>query len=332
MTSVALAGMDFPTFRARAPWWGGDLQTLRNTLARGLGIDDFALPGVVLELSADDGSGDRLVALLNDGRGSERRPLAVLVHGMTGCHESGYMVQTARHLTGLGHPVLRLNMRGAGPSAATCGQRYHAGRGQDIAAALRALDPVLLRDGVVLAGYSLGGSILLNFLAHHARDFPVRAAATVSAPIDLAECSRRILDFRNIIYQRYLVDRMKRDWVGAALDERERTALAEVRTVYAFDDCMVAPANGFGTADNYYAECSATRVLPDLSIPTMMIHAADDPWIPTAAYHAVNWAGNPRLTPLLAPGGGHVGFHQRGGAPTWHDACMAAFFGARQAG
>lgn len=321
--------LDFPAFQARAPWWGGDLQTLRNTLARRLGLDDFALPGEALELPVGDGSGDRLIAVLNEGMGRERRPLALLVHGMTGCHESGYMVQTARHLTGLGYPVLRLNMRGAGPSAATCGLRYHAGRGQDIAAALRALDPVLLRDGVVLAGYSLGGSVLLNFLAHHARDFPVRAAATVSAPIDLAECSRRILDFRNIIYQRYLVDRMKRDWAGAALDDGERTALAAVRTVWEFDDRLVARANGFGTADNYYAECSATRVLPGLAIPALMIHAADDPWIPAAAYRAVNWAANPGLTPLLPPGGGHVGFHRKGAPPTWHDVCMGAFFGSR---
>jgi len=327
-TSGANIGAAFPAFRPRAPWWGGDLQTLRNTLARGLGLDDFAMPGAALELPAGDGSGDRLIALLNKGRGSERRPLAVLVHGLTGCHESGYMVQTTRHLTGLGHPVLRLNMRGAGPSAPTCRLRYHAGRGEDIAAALGALDPVLLGDGVVLAGYSLGGSILLNFLAHHVRDFPVRAATTVSAPIDLAECSKRILEFRNIFYQRYLVDRMKCDWADAALGEEEGVALAEVRTIWEFDDRVVAPANGFGTAVNYYAECSATRVLPGLAIPTLMIHAADDPWIPAADYRAVDWDGNPRLTPLLAPGGGHVGFHRQGGAPNWHDLCMGAFFGA----
>lgn len=320
---------DFPAFRARAPWWGGDLQTLRNTLARRFGLDDFALPGDALELPVGDGSGDRLIAVLNEGRGSEIRPLAVLVHGLTGCHESGYMVQTARHLTSLGYPVLRLNMRGAGPSVTTCCLRYHAGRGEDIAAALHALDPVLLRDGVVLVGYSLGGSILLNFLAHHAGNFPVRAAATVSAPIDLAACSKRILDFRNIIYRRYLVDRMKRDWAVVALGERERVALTEVRTVWEFDDRLVAPVNGFGTADNYYAECSATRVLPGLAIPTLMIHAADDPWIPATAYRATNWAGNPRLTPLLAPGGGHVGFHRRDGAPDWHDLCMGKFFDQR---
>ena len=317
------ARLRVPAFRARPPWWGGDLQTLRNTALRKLGAR-FDFPGARLELDAGDGSGDRLMALFNEGE--KGRPLAVLIHGLTGCESSSYMVNTARHLNGQGYPVLRLNMRGAGPSAATCRQRYHAGRGQDIAATLAALDPAMLDGGVVVAGYSLGGSILLNFLAHHAKGFPVRAAATVSAPIDLAACSRRILSFRNTIYHRYLVGRMKKDWAGAALGERERTALAGVATIWEFDDRLVAPANGFGSADNYYAECSATRILPSLAIPTLMIHAANDPWIPAASYQAVDWAGNPRLTPLLARGGGHVGFHRRGGGARWHDLCMGEFF------
>ncbi len=325
--SGADTGTDFPAFRARAPWWGGDLQTLRNTLARRFGLDDFAMPGTALELPAGDGSGDRLVAILNEGRGAERRPLAVLVHGLTGCHESGYMVQTARHLTGLGYAVLRLNMRGAGPSAATCSLRYHAGQGGDIAAALAALDPVWLRDGVVLAGYSLGGSILLNFLAHHAKDLPVRAAATVSAPIDLAAVAVRILSRRNYFYHRYLLNRMKLEWAGVIRSREERIALARISTLYEFDDRLVAPANGFGTADRYYAECSGSRVLPGLKIPTLMVHAANDPWIPPDGYRAVDWGGNGRLTPLLSPGGGHVGFHRKGGFPNWHDLCMGAFFG-----
>jgi len=318
----------FPPFRPRPPWWGGDLQTMRNTLALALGLLPAAPPGTRLELAPGDGSGDRLIAVLNEGREGARRPLAVLLHGLTGCDASGYMVASARHLTGLGHPVLRLNLRGAGPSAATCRQRYHAGRGADIAGALAALDPVLLRDGVVLAGYSLGANILLNFLASDAAGLPVRAAASVSAPIDLAGSSRRIRAWRNRLYERYLVRRMKADWATCELRAEERAALGTVRSVYAFDDLLVAPRNGFGTADRYYAECSAQRVMGRISVPTLLIHAADDPWIPAEAYHTYDWAGNMRLRPLLSRGGGHVGFHQRGRPPTWHDACLAQWFAA----
>lgn len=320
--------MAFPAFRARPPWWGADLQTVRNTLLRSLGVVGSELPGARLELALDDGTGDRLVAVLNETSGGARRPLAILLHGLTGCETSSYMMATAQHLAGLGHPVLRVNLRGAGPSAATCRQRYHAGRGADIAAALKSVEPALLRHGVVLVGFSLGGNILLNFLASNAAELPVRAAVSVSAPIDLAASSQRIRAFRNRLYERYLVRRMKVDWAGIGLTDAERTALPAVHSVYAFDDLVVAPRNGFGTADRYYAECSAQRVMARIRVPTLLIHAANDPWIPVQAYRDYNWAGNAHLTPLIAHGGGHVGFHDRYGPPSWHDRCIARWFAA----
>lgn len=314
--------IQFPPFRPRPPWWGGDLQTVRNTVAGRLGLARFELPGETLELTLRDGSGDRLVALLNRAAG----PLAVLVHGLTGCATSSYMIATARHLLSHDYSVLRLNMRGAGASARTCAQRYHAGRGEDIADALAALDRGLLDQGIVLAGYSLGGNILVNFLAKQAADFPVRAAALISAPIDLAEVSRRILAPRNFLYHRYLLGRMKFDWAGARLTGDDRRTLAGVRSVYEFDDRLVAPQNGFGTAERYYEECKGMRFLDAIEVPTLVIHAANDPWIPNDAYNAYDWSRNTHLTTLLPAGGGHVGFHAAGSATAWHDRCMAMFF------
>jgi len=167
----------------------------------------------------------------------------------------------------------------------------------------------------------------VNFLGYHARDFPVRAAVTVSAPIDLTAAAERIMAPRNRFYHRYLLDRMKLDWAGLMRNRHERIALARIATIREFDDRLVAPPNGFGTADNYYAECSATRVLGDLTTPTLLIHAADDPWIPAAGYRAVDGSANPALTHLMPERGGHVGFHQRGDPPTWHDVCIGRFFG-----
>ena len=63
-------------------------------------------------------------------------------------------------------------------------------------------------------------------------------------------------------------------------------------------------------------------------MPTLLVHALDDPWVPGAAYESFDWRANPRLRPLLSPRGGHVGFHGRGGSETWHDRAIAAFFAA----
>jgi len=108
---------DFPAFAPRVPWWGGDLQTLRNYVLRQ--ADPLgALPGRRLELALRDGSGDRLVATLHAPPSETGRPLLVLIHGLTGSEASPYVRASAAAALAEGYPVLRLNLRGAGPARA----------------------------------------------------------------------------------------------------------------------------------------------------------------------------------------------------------------------
>ncbi len=327
MTAAPVDGIS--AFRPRPPWWGGDLQTLRNfVVMRNLRIGLPAVTGERLYLPMTDGSGDRLAASLTPAPGG--RPLVVLIHGLTGSEGSTYMLASARHFHALGYPVLRLNLRGAGPSRATCRGHYHPGRSEDLRDALDALDPALAAAGLILVGYSLGGNMLLKFLTEHGGGFPIRAAATVSAPIDLAATARSLMRPRNLIYHRWLVAGMKRDALAGGLRPAERDAVEAARTVYEFDDGFVAPRHGFGGADRYYADCAALGFLDAIPVPTLVIQAQDDPWVPAAAYLDYDWRANPRLTALIPRGGGHCGFHDRGG--TWHDRAMAAFFDQVSAG
>ena len=176
-----------PSFRARRPWWGPDLQTLRNVIVPPR-LDVRRYPVQRLELPLADGSGDVLVGALQRPGGRERS-LAVLIHGLSGSEESAYMIASARTLLERGHPVLRLNLRGAGPSRALCRLQYHAGRSTDLRDALAALDRRLAERGLVLIGYSLGANMLLKFLAEFGGGFPIVAACAVSAPIDLSAAS-----------------------------------------------------------------------------------------------------------------------------------------------
>ena len=314
-------------FRPRAPWWGGDLQTLRNQLLP-FPADLSSWPAEDLELAMADGSGDRLVARLHRPLGSAGRPLAVLIHGLTGCEDSLYIRASARHLLGLGWPVLRLNLRGAGPSRALCRWQYHAGRSADLRDALSALNPTLTRGGLLLVGYSLGGNMLIKFLAEYGNAFPILAAAAVSAPLDLKETQVRMMSPRNWVYHRFLLSRMKAEaQAGAAeLTEGERRAVRAARTEYQFDETFVAKRAGYDGAEAYYRACSAQAHLADVACPTLVLHARDDPWIPPGAYERFDWAGNPNLTLLLSESGGHLGFHQQGPLTPWHDACLARFF------
>jgi len=311
----------FPSFFERPPWLTGDLQTLRNIIRRP--IHDLApWPERRLELPTTDG--DRLIAHLHHPP-DRPRAMAMLIHGLSGCADSVYVRATARHLLDNGYGVIRLNLRGAGPSAASCRSQYHAGRSEDIRAAIAGVRASL--DGVPLLaiGYSLGGNVLLKYLGEEGGSAPLAAAVAVSAPLDLAAASQRLLARRNRFYQEYLVTRMKADAL-AVVDEENARTVREVHTVFDFDDRFVAPRHGFTDAADYYARSSARNYLDGVRVPTLVIHGLNDPWIPPEAYRAVPWSRLRFLTPLLARGG-HVGFHGIDSRVPWHDRCAALFAG-----
>ena len=152
-----------PSFRERAPWWGGDLQTI-GTAFRGLPAANgnrsssepmsFPLP-----------DGDTLLATLDrPATRDESRPLAVVIHGCPGAEDSPSVLWAAHLLLAKGYCVLRPNLRGAGRSRTTCGGQYYAGSSRDVGALLAQLPADLTQAGVIAIGHSLGGAILLKYL------------------------------------------------------------------------------------------------------------------------------------------------------------------------
>lgn len=314
--------VDAPPFRERAPWRGPDLQTLRNILLP----KPKELPGgerLLLAMS----DGDRLAARLDRPADPSRRPLVVLIHGLTGTEASVNVMRAARHLVREGWPVLRLNLRGSALSRPTSKGRYHAGRTEDLAEALRQLPDGLVRHGVALIGHSLGGNLVLKFMGEGPGDAPVLGAVAVSTPLGLAAASLRIQSRRNAIYHLYLLHGLKSEALapGAGVTSAQRAAIAAARTIWEFDDRFVAPCFGFRDAADYYERNSAGRFLRGVDRPTLLIHAMDDPWIPAADYEAVDWAGLAAVETAFAPGGGHLGFHDQASRVAWHDRVTAAW-------
>ena len=326
---MSLASLpDLPSFRPRFPWWGGDLQTIANRLR---GVSTSLAPHTTERVCfpLPDGTGDTLLASL-DRPATPRagRPLAILIHGLTGSEDSLYIFSMARLLLERGGRVLRLNLRGAGPSRAVCGQHYYAGRSQDFRALLSVMPDELTRDGLVAVGYSLGGAMLLKYLGEEGAASPLLAAASICAPIDLAVTCRYMMRPRNRIYHRYILDTMKVEATGegAVVSAAERAAIMGSRTVWEYDDVFIAPRYGFASAANYYERCRPTRFMAGIRTPTLVLAALDDPWVPGALYKDYDWASNPQLTPLLPDQGGHVGFHGRASRQPWSDLAVARFF------
>lgn len=321
-------GLDSEPFAPRRPWLTGDLQTIRNfIIVEGLGRGPAPPPSRRIALPLNDGTGDSLLADFAEGSG--RGGLVVLIHGLSGCSASAYMKASAAAFHAKGYATLRLNLRGAGPSAGTSSDCYHSGRTADLANALRALENAeggVFSRGLYLIGYSLGGNMLLKFLAEHTGDFPVTGAATVCAPIDLAQASRWFDRRRNRLYQRRLLDWMRRDAVRLPLSPAERSGILAANSVYQFDEAFTAPRFGFADAADYYRKCSAKSFLDRIEAPSLLVEARDDPWVPSVSYDAVDWAALPVLHRLSAEGGGHVGFHGIGSEIPWHDRKIIQFF------
>ncbi|MBL8708001.1 MAG: alpha/beta fold hydrolase [Rhodospirillaceae bacterium] len=310
-----LATFDLPPFRPLPLWRGGDLQTLRNWLKPPRDtVDEW--PSEICLFDCNDGSGDRLVARLHQPEGSDGKPLLLLIHGLSGCEDSFYVRVSAGHLLAAGYPVLRLNLRGAGPGRSHARWTYHAGRSADLAACLAGLDPALKRNGIVAVGYSLGGNLLLKYLGEAGANADLLAAVSISAPIDLKAAQQRLGSHRNRLYHAHLLANMR--------VERGPSA-RNIRSIREFDSRIVAPENGFRSADEYYAECSATRYLAAIRRPTLVIHAGDDPWIPAMSYATVEWDANPNLHLKLPVSGGHVGFHGQGLDRPWYDMAIQRF-------
>jgi predicted alpha/beta-fold hydrolase len=315
----------FPDFAPRAPWLGADLQTLRNVLRGPVFAPDAERSGVQLVLPLADGSGDRLAARLFEVEAArDGAPLVVLVHGLAGTTDSAYIQVTTAFLLGLGYSVLQLNLRGAGDSRPLCREQYHAGRTGDLHDALAALPAELVTHGVVVVGYSLGGNMTLKYAAEYGG---LRGAVSISAPIDLAAASHRFLARRNRLYLRYLLSRIKQEALDTedGISEEERALIPGLRSILEFDDRIVAARNGYSGAAEYYAKNNARQFLAEIALPTLLIHALDDPWIPADSYTTYPWARNHWLQPLLPQNGGHVGFHARGSRAPWHDQCLEVF-------
>jgi uncharacterized protein len=324
-TTLKPVAPNLSDFNPRLPWWGGDLQTIRNYA---LSID-HALPSRAVEhliVPLQDGSGDRLVAALHLPQDDRARPLVVLIHGISGNERSCYMVVAAAYFLARGHAVLKVNLRGAGPSRPYCRGHYHAGLTADLATVLDRLDPQLTRNGMLPIGFSLGGNLLLKFLGEAGRDSPARRAATVSAPLDLARSCRSLMRWRNYLYHRYIMAHLKRNCTapGAELSEVERKAILGAGTLWQFDNEFTAPRHGFADAQDFYDINSSQSFLGRIHTQTLLIHAQDDPFVPAAPYLEHAWSKTPQLTPLLPKSGGHLGFHDPMGV--WHLRQIELFF------
>ena len=232
---------------------------------------------------------------------------------MEGSTSSVYMIATADKAFRQGFNVVRVNYRNCGGTEHLTPTLYHGGMSNDLRAVISEL---ITRDGlkrIYPIGFSLGGNLVLKLLGEYGDERPteVRATCVVSPSVNLRASTDLIMAKQNWLYhQRFVRSLKQRAIVKHKLfpDLYDLATVEKVTTIRDFDENFTALSNGFKDADDYYSQSSSMRVVSHIRVPTLLIHALDDPFIPFSPMRESAFTDNPNLLIVATEQGGHVAF------------------------
>lgn len=261
-----------------------------------------------------------------------KHPTLVLLHGLEGSSESGYMLGAADQAFRAGFNVLRLNQRNCGGTEDLTATLYNSGLSGDVRAVVRELIGKDALPEVFAAGFSMGGNLVLKMAGEFADAPPpeLRGVLGICPSCDLGACADAIGEFRNRVYQRRFVRLLKARMIRKAARFPERyvvNGMRKVRTVREFDDVITAKFCGFRDADDYYARSSALGLLGNIRVPALLLIAQDDPMIPFGSFDEKELRANPHITLEAPRHGGHCAFIARRGRGErfWAEARIVEF-------
>lgn len=294
--------------RYRAPAWlpGGNLQTLYAALlARRQPVD-------YRRERWDTPDGDFIDLDWTAARATARAPLLALFHGLEGSSDSHYARALMHAAIDRGWQGVVVHFRGCSGELNRLPRAYHSGDSAEIDWILRRLQAQHANVPLHAAGVSLGGNALLKWLGEQgtAARSVVHRAAAISAPVDLTAAGDALERGFNMVYTKNFLGTMKRKalaqlQVHPGLFDGERVRAA--RTLREFDDLVTAPLHGFRNVDDYWTRASSKPHLAGIAVPTLLLNARNDPFLPAAALPAAAEL-SAAVTALFPAAGGHVGF------------------------
>jgi hypothetical protein len=239
-------------------------------------------------------------------------PLVVLFHGLEGSSHSHYALALMAEVSRRGWRGAVVHFRGCGGEPNRLPRAYHSGDSAEAEWILRRVAAGQAGAPVYAAGVSLGGNVLLKWLGETGADARVivQKAAAVSAPVDLMAAGEALDRGFNLIYRRHFLATMRKKALEKLKHYPELYDAARVRAAYTlreFDDLVTAPVHGFAGVDDYWTRASSKPWLRYIAVPTLMINARNDPFLPCGAMPAPHEV-NPSVLIEQPESGGHVGF------------------------
>jgi uncharacterized protein len=275
-------------------------------------------PDLQMILSAYGGHGaeppsEQMLVQLEDGNclschlsnphpDQEPQQVVVLVHGLGGSYQSGYLIRLARKIYQAGACAVRVNLRNCGSGEGMSALPYNGGTSGDVLAVLRELKKRFPQAFITLIGFSLGGNIVLKLageLGDEAKYY-LHQAITVCPTIDLYQAVKHIERTRNWIYHRYYLSHL-------STQSKKWSKDLSIHSLYEFDNKITAPLWGYKNARDYYSRCSSERFIENISVPTKILFAADDPFIDFQLIERIKKIPS-SVDVYLTEKGGHMGF------------------------
>ncbi|MBO2551078.1 MULTISPECIES: hydrolase [Shewanella] len=296
----------------RPPWWARSphFQTIIPVLTKVAG-----LPLRRERLELEDGDFIDLDWLKTPIPG---KPLLVILHGLEGSADSHYIRRLLRECQKQELAAVVHHHRGCSGEDNRLARSYHSGDTADISHSLQTLKQRYPHSPLLAVGYSLGGNVLAKYQGEFADKSLLSRAAVVSAPLALASCAKRLEKGFSKVYQSYLIRQLQQKMLlklerGNSQLPLNGEAIKRLNTFYDFDHQVTAPLHGFNGVDDYYQRASALPLLGKIAKPTLILHAADDPFMTDAVIPLLEHL--PACVEYeLHANGGHVGFIE-GGTP-----------------
>ncbi len=225
-------------------------------------------------------------------------PLVIILHGLEGSSDSHYAKGMLNTIQRLDWQAVIMHFRNCSQTPNRLTRSYHAGETGDIDFLYHSIKQRMPNTPLFVIGYSLGGNVLVKWLAEKSPD--IIAACAVSVPFDLQKSVGQLQKGFSKIYDKKLLYSLKRSH-----KRKDKTSLKEVKTIYDFDDKVTSKVHGFKNAEAYYQQNHSLQFLPEVTTPLLIIQAEDDPFHPpTLALDNLN----PNTLLEFSPHGGHVGF------------------------
>ncbi len=255
-------------------------------------------------------------------------PTAIILHGLEGSSSSQYVLGNANKLWSAGCNAIRMNMRNCGGTERLSPTLYHSGLSGDVLAVLRFFSARDQLTSFSLIGYSMGGNLVLKLAGELGQNPPppLRSVVGVSPAMDLGPSADALHQLRNRLYERRFLRAMTRRFrrkaafFPRAFDPARAEAIHSLRD---FDHRITAFYSGFRGADDYYYRAAAARILDRISVPTLILHALDDPFVRLTSETRAKIAGNPHITLIEPERGGHCAFLARADRANGYDGYWA---------